>query len=217
MVTTMNPADAATPHQVRESHCAAKTFGAAPQPVAEAILDHVQFGVLVVDANGRLVYLNRAARHECANGTSVCVADGNLVARTNSSGRAALNRAISTALAGRWSIVTLTDDLTAACLPLPSQGADEGPLAMVVFGTPRGGASVAAQLYARACRLTPTESRVMDGIAQGVRPSAIAARHNVALSTVRTQLGSIRSKTGARSIAELARSLSQLPPIMSAS
>jgi DNA-binding CsgD family transcriptional regulator len=49
-----------------------------------------------------------------------------------------------------------------------------------------------------------------------VRPTAIAERQNVAVSTVRTQIGSIRAKTGAGSISELVRQVAVLPPLVGA-
>jgi DNA-binding CsgD family transcriptional regulator len=49
-----------------------------------------------------------------------------------------------------------------------------------------------------------------------VRPTAIARQQNVAVSTVRTQIGSIRAKTGAGSISELVRQVAVLPPLVGA-
>ena len=49
-----------------------------------------------------------------------------------------------------------------------------------------------------------------------MRPNEIASRAGVAVSTVRTQIGSIRSKTGATSIRELVRQVAVLPPLVGA-
>jgi DNA-binding CsgD family transcriptional regulator len=49
-----------------------------------------------------------------------------------------------------------------------------------------------------------------------VRPTEIAQRQSVAVSTVRTQIGSIRAKTGAGSIRELVRQVAVLPPLVGA-
>jgi DNA-binding CsgD family transcriptional regulator len=50
-------------------------------------------------------------------------------------------------------------------------------------------------------------------LCEGLRPSDIARRQRVAISTVRTQIGSIRLKTGASSITSLLREIALLPPM----
>jgi DNA-binding CsgD family transcriptional regulator len=64
--------------------------------------------------------------------------------------------------------------------------------------------------------LTPAETRVLELLCAGVRPTEIAGRAGVAVSTVRTQIGSIRAKTGAASIRELVRQVAVLPPLVGA-
>jgi DNA-binding CsgD family transcriptional regulator len=49
-----------------------------------------------------------------------------------------------------------------------------------------------------------------------VRPTLIAQTQGVAVSTVRTQIGSIRAKTGAASISALVRQVAVLPPLVGA-
>lgn len=65
-------------------------------------------------------------------------------------------------------------------------------------------------LLARLFHLTPAEIRVVTLFAQGDDVPTIAAALNVQVGTVRMQLKSIQSKTGARRQAELAMLLSQL-------
>ena len=57
---------------------------------------------------------------------------------------------------------------------------------------------------------------MLAALCAGQRPSEIAAALCVALSTVRTQIGSIRAKTGAESIRALVRQVAVLPPLVSA-
>ena len=47
-----------------------------------------------------------------------------------------------------------------------------------------------------------------------MKPAQIARAAGVAMSTVRTQITSVRLKTGARSIGELVRLVTVLPPII---
>ena len=64
-------------------------------------------------------------------------------------------------------------------------------------------------------QLTPAETRVLEKLCSGVSPTRIAQQQNVAVCTVRTQIGSIRSKTGAGSISDLVRQVAVLPPMLS--
>jgi DNA-binding CsgD family transcriptional regulator len=69
------------------------------------------------------------------------------------------------------------------------------------------------QWFARAHALTPTETRVLEALCEGDQPREVAARHQVGMATVRSQIGSIRNKTGAESIRELVRRVAVLPPM----
>jgi DNA-binding CsgD family transcriptional regulator len=57
---------------------------------------------------------------------------------------------------------------------------------------------------------------VLEMLCAGVSPTRIAEVLNVAVCTVRTQIGSIRNKTGADGIPSLVRQVARLPPVMSA-
>jgi DNA-binding CsgD family transcriptional regulator len=59
-------------------------------------------------------------------------------------------------------------------------------------------------------------ARVMAGLCEGRSPNDIADQQGVAISTVRAQIGAIRSKTGSPSIPALVRQLAVLPPLLGA-
>ena len=87
---------------------------------------------------------------------------------------------------------------------------------LVVFGTRTPCRALAIQFYARSCGLTAAEERVLRAMSEGLSPRAVARQNGVELSTVRTQLRSIRGKTGVCSLSDLMRMLGCLPPIMPA-
>lgn len=71
---------------------------------------------------------------------------------------------------------------------------------------------------ARACfdrqhQLTRQEACVLDALCAGLSPTCIAADRRVAISTVRTQIASIRGKCGATNINHLLQQVAQLPPM----
>jgi len=70
------------------------------------------------------------------------------------------------------------------------------------------------QGFARLHGLTGGEGRVLAALCGGARPAEVAREHGVALSTVRSQIGSIRLKTGAASIRDLLAQVARLPPLM---
>jgi DNA-binding CsgD family transcriptional regulator len=57
---------------------------------------------------------------------------------------------------------------------------------------------------------------VLAALCDGTPPRQIASALGVALSTIRSQLGAIRAKTGAASIRTLVRQVAVLPPLVGA-
>jgi DNA-binding CsgD family transcriptional regulator len=70
--------------------------------------------------------------------------------------------------------------------------------------------------FARNHGLTLAETRVLEALSEGLQPSEIATRHGVGISTIRSQIGSIRSKTHSDSIGALVRQVAVLPPLVGA-
>jgi DNA-binding CsgD family transcriptional regulator len=179
-----------------------------------AMLDQLQLGLLAVAGDGQVLSANRAALRLCAQRRELALERGRLAAAT---GGTRLARAIAAARCGRWALVKLDGSgaglLTVAVVPLHQVADDETPV-LLLFGQCHGAESLAMQLFAREHGLTPAETRVLCGLVDGHQPRQIARDHAVALSTVRSQVGSVRAKTGARSITELTRAVVGLPPVM---
>jgi len=68
-------------------------------------------------------------------------------------------------------------------------------------------------LFARERGLTGAEGQVLAQVCKGLRPAQIASKHGVQISTVRTQLRSIRMKTCSTTIRDLVQQISVLPPM----
>ncbi len=68
-------------------------------------------------------------------------------------------------------------------------------------------------MFARDRGLTNAEGQVLAQVCKGLRPSEIADQQGVQISTVRTQLRSIRIKTGSDTIRQLVGKVSILPPM----
>ena len=181
-------------------------------------LDHLGFGLMIVGGQSSVVYANAVARRECDRGDALCI-DGDRLSAGASRQCDELLRALSGARRGRWSLVRIgsgDERVSLAILPLTEDTAEANGTALVVFG-PRGRCrDLALEFYARSCGLTLAETRVLRALADGMTVREIAEQHEVKITTVRTQVSSIRERTHTRSVIDLVRTLSALPPIMAA-
>lgn len=96
----------------------------------------------------------------------------------------------------------------------PTQAAVSTPsYALLVFPKQQLCDTTTITLFARERGLTGTEGQVLAQVCKGLRPSQIATNHGVQVSTVRSQLRSIRQKTASDSVRELVEKVSVLPPM----
>lgn len=76
--------------------------------------------------------------------------------------------------------------------------------------------ALSVEAFARGHGLTGAETQVLKALSDGTTPHEAAQMLGVRLSTVRTQIGSIRAKTGAPSIRALVQQVACLPPLVTA-
>ena len=97
---------------------------------------------------------------------------------------------------------------------LPLQDGQGRPSqAMVVLGKRNLCGELPMLAFAREHQLTAAELQVLQSLCSGLQPQEIAQRHGVAISTVRTQIASVRAKTATESIRDLVSMVAQLPPM----
>lgn len=188
------------------------------------MLDEIDYGMLMVTGDGQVSYFNHAARLEL-DGTHPLQMLGRTLRAHRPQDVAPLYDALAAAQRGLRRLLTLGEGdqrISVSVVPLPRGGDDEGgterrqPLVLLVLGKRQVCEQLSVQGFARSVGLTPAETRVLEQLCAGVRPGDIALRQGVAISTVRTQIGSIRAKTGAASIRELVRQVAVLPPLVGA-
>jgi DNA-binding CsgD family transcriptional regulator len=105
--------------------------------------------------------------------------------------------------------------LSIAVTPMP-RGDDDTDAVLLVFGKRSVCADLSAYWFGRAHGLTQAECGVLQRLCEGLGPTQIARRHAVAVSTVRSQLASVRAKTAARDLRELVNRVAKLPPLVRA-
>jgi DNA-binding CsgD family transcriptional regulator len=186
------------------------------------MLDEIDYGMLLLGAEAQLLYLNHAARLEL-DGDHPLQLLGHALRAQRAQDVAPLYDALAGAARGLRKLVTLgsgTQRLCVSVVPLPGgaglRSDDQGPTTLLVLGKRQVCEQLSVHGFARSLGLTPAETRVLELLCGGVRPTEVARQQGVAVSTVRTQIGSIRAKTGAASISELVRQVAVLPPLVGA-
>jgi DNA-binding CsgD family transcriptional regulator len=196
---------------------------AAPTPMLAAAADALGCALFLLAADATLLHANQAGLALLARGLWLrldtlpdrqrVVASGTVAARQ-------FDQALAAAAAGQRQDVDLPPTLHPARAVMSAQPLSPGAngsfrpvLLMLSAGAGEPGAWLDLSAYAEAHGLTAAEARVLARLARGDSASTAAAALGLGVSTVRTQISSLRRKTGHRSQAALALELSALPPL----
>lgn len=177
-----------------------------------AALDEIDYGLVLIGDDGRVRHANQVALDELDAQHPLLLSFGELRARRGADAHALLAALHDARQRGLRRLLTLGEgaqQVSASVVPLGGAGG-----ALVILGKRQVGAELAVQGFARLHGLTGGEARVLAALSAGACPAEVAREHGVALSTVRTQISSIRQKTGAASIRDLLAQVARLPPLM---
>ncbi|MEO6362805.1 MAG: helix-turn-helix transcriptional regulator [Caldimonas sp.] len=183
-----------------------------------AALDELDYGIVLLFDGMNVAHINDAARVELDENHPLQLLGRELrpkLARDVAPLHEAIN---SAALRGMRRLLTLgKDDQRASVSVIPLEAADAGPRAvLIVLGKRAVCESLSVQGFAKGYGLTGAETRVLIALCNGVPPAQIAIQIGVAVSTIRSQIGSLRLKTGAESIRALVGQVAVLPPVKGA-
>ena len=184
-----------------------RTMTALQSEVLVSLLDEIDHGLMVLESDARILLANQRARMELAEERLLRRRQDRLAA-VSARDELKIAVALENIRHGRRSLVTLTGtdgELTLSFVPLRSNlhspaRAPVATLALVTLGKRIIGESAALRNYAHAYRLTGSEQALLPAIVRGLSVKAIANQRNVSVNTVRAHLGSIRAKTGARTL-----------------
>jgi DNA-binding CsgD family transcriptional regulator len=182
-----------------------------------ASLDEVDYGMLLLADETHAVHVNHAARAELDSKHPLQLQGGELRARRPQDAHALTEALHAAAQRGLRKLLTLgegTQRVSVSIVPLAVQDDGGATVTLVMLGKRKVCEALSVQGFACSHGLTAAESRVLAGLCSGTPPTAIAAQLGVAISTVRTQIGTIRQKTGAGSIRGLVQQVAVLPPLM---
>lgn len=182
----------------------------------QSALDAHSHGVILTDPTGRVTFANRLAEVFLRTGDALRMRAGRLVARDaacHSCLQGAIDRAGKGADGGAlWAMRNDGSGCRMVVSPHRSTGGLLGVL-ILIDDPARPQAD-----YVKALRtlygLTAAEADLARRIFDGLSPQEAADARGVALSTVQSQLKSIRSRTGIRRQSELAKLISGLGPLI---
>lgn len=183
-----------------------------------ATLDEIDYGMLLLHDGPHVLQVNHAARAELDGTHPLQLLGRELRARHPQDVTPLADALRGASQRGLRRLLTLGDSehrTSLSVVPLPASDDRFGPVTLLILGKRHVCELLSAQGFARSHGLTSAETRVLAALCQGTTPAEIAVQLGVAISTVRTQISTIRSKTGAESIRELVRQVAVLPPLMS--
>jgi DNA-binding CsgD family transcriptional regulator len=184
----------------------------------ELMLDEIDYGVLLLGRDAVVLHMNHAARCELDAqhplqllGRQLRAADAEDAARLQQAVQAAQLRGL------RRLLLLGPDGHRVAVSVVPLQAGPGGQVATQLSLAKRQVCGeLGVQWFARSYGLTLAETRVLEALSEGLQPNDIATRFGVGISTIRSQIGSIRAKTRSDSIGALVRQVAVLPPLVGA-
>ncbi|MBX3609809.1 MAG: helix-turn-helix transcriptional regulator [Hydrogenophaga sp.] len=182
------------------------------------VFDEIDYGLLLLDAQGRILHANHLARHELAQRRLLRACSGSLMGNTPEHSER-IQQALDAAVRGQRRLVLMREaerDLSMAFTPLSHPLEDDKPTVLVVLSRQNVCDNLAVRMFARALSLSPTEEVVLLALCRGLDINEIAQENGVAVSTVRSQIKTLREKAGASSIRRLLQRINSLPPVVPA-
>ena len=217
-ITERTTADRRTADLIFGAASSAPASDSLSQSLLLRVLDEVDYGLLVIDAQGRIRHANHLARHEMSTGRVIMTHAKSLLGRTTDLS-AQIQVALEHALRGQRRLLQLKQgdhELAMAFVPLNHPLEFDAPTVLVLLSRKNACDNLALRMFARSQNLSPSEEAVLLALCRGSSIPEIAADHKVAESTVRSQIKALREKTGCGSIRALMQRVHSLPPVVPA-
>lgn len=200
----------------------AASAGTAPAPSAPEAefawraLEEIDYGLMLVSPTGVLQHANHLARHELGRARFVRT-EGSMVVGHTTAQTQEITRAVRAAAQGRRQMLTLRhegESLHVACVPLSQPIEDGVGSVLLMLARQAGTRNLNVTFFSRSHGLTPTEEAVLKALCDGLDVHEIALSHGVSEYTIRTQVRSLRDKTGINSMRLLVQQVAALPPVV---
>lgn len=182
------------------------------------VFDEIDYGLLLLDTQGRILHANHLARHELAQRRILRACSGNLMGSTQEHSER-IQQSLEAAGRGQRRLLLMREgdrDLSMVFTPLSHPLEDDSPTVLVMLSRQNACDNLAVRMFARSLGLSPTEELVMLALCRGLDVQEIATENGVAVSTVRSQVKTLREKAGAPSVRRLLQRVNSLPPVVPA-
>jgi DNA-binding CsgD family transcriptional regulator len=179
----------------------------------ELMIDEIGIGLIVCDCSGVVRFANRCAEESLACGT--CLRRVGQTLRCGGTSSPSFERTLRAGGGTHCSqLVEVShgaDRLLVSVMPMRRDAAQE-PLMLVMLGCRHLCTAQGLESLSTLHSLTSAEHRVLADLLDEYTPREIALAHAVALTTVRTQIASIRAKFEVHSVEALLRRVAEVPP-----
>ena len=200
--------------------------GAGLAKLLASVLDEVDYGLVLIAADGHVVHANHAARVELAGAKSLQLIGRRLSGRSTSDQRA-LDEALASARdEGKRRMLAFAPanalsegkscDLSIVPLPAPLSSHHSGHAVLISLPRSRIAETLSVDAYARELGLSRREQQVLAGLCEGLRVKEIAAKLEIGDETVRSHVKRLKAKTGCAGIVDIVNQVSRLPPMVGA-
>ena len=187
-----------------------------------SVLDEIDYGLMLLSADGLVVHANHAALREMGSTHPLELRSRRLRSRDPQE-QPALTAALDGARRrGARSLLNLGADASRVGLsivPLPlslSNHEAEGNAVLLTLQRTQLVEKLSVGAFARERGLSQREQEVLGALCEGLRPNQIAERMGVAVATVRSHVHNLKEKTHSRSMVELVKQVALLPPLVTA-
>jgi DNA-binding CsgD family transcriptional regulator len=186
-----------------------------------AVLDEVDYGLMLLSADGLVVHANHAALRELGSAHPLELRSRRLRAR-DAQEQQPLSDALDAARhRGVRCLLNLGSSearigLSIVPLPLALSRQTSGNAVLLTLQRAQLVEKLSVGAFARARGLSQREEEVLTALCEGLRPTQIAERMGVAVATVRSHVHNLKEKTHCRSMVELVKQIALLPPLVTA-
>ncbi len=191
-----------------------------------SVLDEVDYGLVLIAADGHVVHANHAARTELVQTKSFELVGRHLVGRTTADQHALDDALMAARYAGRRKMLSFnTDDALSeskpcalSIVPLPAALSAHhlGNAVLIALPRSRIAETLSVDAYARKLGLTRRQQEVLGCLCEGQRVREIAVRLEIGEETVRSHVKQLKVKTGCNGTVDIVNQLSRLPPMVGA-
>jgi DNA-binding CsgD family transcriptional regulator len=186
----------------------------------EQLADVLAWPLLLLSPEGELMHANHAARQLLAQRSALMLDAQQLVDASQARRRPAFRKALQEAAAappGAHPTMLHWPGASGSATLVFSRLHQAGSASAVLLAlSPARSAQAEVQVFAGLHGLSEAETRVLHRLALGEGSVEAARALAVSAATVRSQVVSLRKKTGHSSVADLLRALASMPPLMPA-